>query len=214
MSGARSGPGGDSATRAALLDAAAQLMLEEGYAAVTTRKVAARANANPALVYYYFGTVDELFLAVFRRGAEANLRRLQDVRQAAHPLRAMWELSSEPHNSALTVEFIALANHRPAVRTELSLYFTRFRRLQEDILATALADRSPVGTPSPAALTILISGMSRILTMDDALGLADGHQEVRELIDNCLTRFEGTAPNSPGTSASPTSGKADQDRTG
>ncbi len=194
--------GGDSATREALLDAAVELMLEDGYAAVSTRKVAARAGVNPALVYYYFGTVDELFLAVFRRGAETNLRRLDDLRRAAEPLRALWELSSDPRGAALTVEFIALANHRPAVRAELSAYLNRFRRLQEEILETALAGRfAAVGIPSPAALTVLISGLSRVLVMDAALGLTGGHAEVRELIDGCLAAWENPVPTDPGRSA-------------
>ena len=49
----------DSKTRSALLDAAQALMLEEGYAAVTSRRVAARADLKPQLVHYYFRTMDE-----------------------------------------------------------------------------------------------------------------------------------------------------------
>ena len=52
----------DSSTRAALLDAAQQLMLDEGYAAVTSRRVAAQAGLKPQLVHYYFRTMDDLFL--------------------------------------------------------------------------------------------------------------------------------------------------------
>jgi DNA-binding transcriptional regulator YbjK len=39
----------DSATRTALLDAAQHPLLEEGYAAVTSRRVAARAGLKPQL---------------------------------------------------------------------------------------------------------------------------------------------------------------------
>ena len=60
--------------RGALLDAAEQLMLEEGYAAVTSRRVAAQAGLKPQLVHYYFRTMDDLFLAVFRRRAEPGAR--------------------------------------------------------------------------------------------------------------------------------------------
>ena len=67
----------DSATRAQLLDAAEQLLLEEGYAAVTSRRVAAKAGLKPQLVHYYFRTMDDLFVEVFRRRAEANLARFE-----------------------------------------------------------------------------------------------------------------------------------------
>ena len=60
----------DSTTRDMLVDATSQLMVEEGYAAATSRRVAAKAGVKPALVHYYFPTMDELYLAVFRIGAD------------------------------------------------------------------------------------------------------------------------------------------------
>ena len=56
-----------SKTHAALLDAAEALMLAEGYAAVSSRRAAAAAGLKPALVHYYFATMDDLFLALYRR---------------------------------------------------------------------------------------------------------------------------------------------------
>ena len=53
------------ASRTALLDAAERLMVEKGYGAVTSRKVADEAGLKPQLVHYY-RTMDELFLEMFR----------------------------------------------------------------------------------------------------------------------------------------------------
>ena len=80
----RRSPVDDSVTRTALLDAAAALMLEEGYAAVTTRRLAQRAGVNNGLVSYYFGTLDALFIELFRRGAERSLARLRQALQSRH----------------------------------------------------------------------------------------------------------------------------------
>src|ERR1700751_5100765 len=63
----------DSETRTALLDAAEQLMREKGYAAVTARRVAAKAGQKPQLIHYYFRNMDELLLTVWRRFADRNL---------------------------------------------------------------------------------------------------------------------------------------------
>ena len=73
MASARRIGGPDAKNRVVLLDAAEQLMLDEGYAAVTSRRVAEQAELKPQLVHYYFRTMDELFLAVFRRRAEQGL---------------------------------------------------------------------------------------------------------------------------------------------
>ena len=67
----------ESLTRAKLLDAAEQLMLEEGYAAVTSRRVGRKAGISPQLVHYYFQTMDDLFLEVFRRRAEEGFARFE-----------------------------------------------------------------------------------------------------------------------------------------
>src|SRR5206468_95194 len=56
----------DAKNRGVLLDAAEELMLEDGYAAVTSRRVAERAGLKPQLVHYYFRTMDEMFIEVFR----------------------------------------------------------------------------------------------------------------------------------------------------
>ena len=39
-------------------------MLDDGYAAVSTRRVGATAGTDKALVHYYFGTMDALFIAL------------------------------------------------------------------------------------------------------------------------------------------------------
>src|SRR6188508_2801882 len=108
----------DSATRARLLDAAQALLLEEGYAAVTSRRVAARAGLKPQLVHYYFRTMDELFVELFRSRAEENLARFERAIAQDSSLPALWRLNADPRGSAFTMEFVALANHRKAIRAE------------------------------------------------------------------------------------------------
>src|ERR1700681_2196581 len=83
----------DAKNRGVLLDAAEQLMLEEGYAAVTSRRLADRAGLKPQLVHYYFRTMDDLFLAVFRRRADENLAHFERTVAADHSLRTLWELN-------------------------------------------------------------------------------------------------------------------------
>ncbi|MFC6883845.1 MULTISPECIES: TetR/AcrR family transcriptional regulator [Actinomadura] len=60
-------------TRGRLLEAAVELLAESGWAAVTSRVVADRAQVNNALVHYYFGTVDALRRAAVTHALEAEL---------------------------------------------------------------------------------------------------------------------------------------------
>src|SRR5271168_70478 len=108
----------DAKNRGVLLDAAEQLMLDEGYAAVTSRRVAAEAALKPQLVHYYFRTMDDLFLALYRRRADLGLERHAAALASDQPLWEVWELSRDPRGTALTMEFVALSNHRKAIRAE------------------------------------------------------------------------------------------------
>ena len=119
----------DAKNRGVLLDAAEQLMLEEGYAAVTSRRVAERAGLKPQLVHYYFRTMEDLFLEVFRRRAEEGLGVLRRTAlESPQPLWALWRFSTDPEATRLTMEFMGLANHRKALRAEIVVLRRTFPR--------------------------------------------------------------------------------------
>ena len=182
---------GDSVTRRLLLDATMQIMLEEGYAGATSRRVAARAGVKPALVHYYFPNMDELYLEVFREGARINLDRQQEALASARPLHAMWEQASEPRGARLLMEFMALANHRKAIRSEIALWAERWRDVQIAALDTILARRSAEGEwRTPAVVSVLMASVGRMLVLEDALEISTGHQELRTLISQTIDDVE------------------------
>lgn len=184
----------NSPARAALLDAAQELMLEDGYAAVTSRRVAARAGLKPQLVHYYFRTMDDLFLALFRRGAEHNLRRLARGLASPSPMRALWRLMTDPAGTRLMMEFLALSNHRKSIRAEIAAYAERFRAMQVEA-ASRLTAREALteGVPDPAALVTAIVSIAQVLVLEEALGVKAGHREARALVEQWIERLEAAA---------------------
>ena len=193
----------DSESRAALLDATEQLMLEEGYAAVSSRRVAQVAGLKPQLVHYYFRTMDDLFLAAFRRRAEGALKRQARAFEPGRSLRALWALTDDPKSTALTMEFAALANHRKSIRTEIARYAELFRSRQTEILSQIMEEHGvdTEGFP-PIAVMVLITGVSQILVMEEALGMSAGHAETRALVERCIVELEGGhTPSDPSTSS-------------
>ncbi len=184
-----------SKSRAALLDAAERLMLQEGYAAVTSRRVAASAGLKPQLVHYYFRTMDDLFLALFRRRAEQGLERQVQALASPQPLWALWDLSRDPRGTALTMEFVALANHRKAIRTEIASSAERFRADQLQGLESVLAHYGITEACPPLVFTVLLSSISRFLVIEsETLGMATGHAETVAFVEAFLTRLEGERP--------------------
>ncbi len=97
----------DSKTRAELVDAAEQPLVEEGYAAVTSRRVGAKAGLKPQLVHYYFRTMDDLFVEMFRhpsRGLQRGPRCVPSPSTIRMPARAKrwpqaWRSCGQPRRT-------------------------------------------------------------------------------------------------------------------
>jgi AcrR family transcriptional regulator len=180
-----------SKTRALLLDAAEQLMREEGYAAVSSRRVAARAGLKPQLVHYYFRTMDDLFLALFRSRTDEGLARQAEALASDRPLRALWEVSRDPEGTSLIMEFSALANHRKVVAAEIQRYGDRLREMQVEALSRTLERRGvDAGALPPMVASILIASISLFLRMEDGIGMSLGHAETEALIERWIAQME------------------------
>ncbi|MCV7399867.1 TetR/AcrR family transcriptional regulator [Mycobacterium fragae] len=182
----------DAKNRGVLLDAAEQLMLEEGYAAVTSRRVAEKAALKPQLVHYYFRTMDDLFLAAFRRRAEEGLRVQAQALQSPQPLWALWRFSTDTAATAVTMEFVALANHRKALKAEIAYYAERFREEQRKALSTVLERYGTQAAQVPPLVwSVLMTSVSRVLVMEQALGMSAGHAETVAFVERYLHQLEG-----------------------
>jgi AcrR family transcriptional regulator len=171
-------------------------MLEEGYAAVTSRRVAAAAGLKPQLVHYYFRTMDDLFLALYRSRAEVGLELHGQAAASDQPLWAFWDLSRDSRGTRLTMEFIALANHRKEIRAEIAASAERFRADELKGIKAALSryDVDQVRYP-PLVCTFLMTAISQFLVIEhDILGMTTGHAETVAFVEELLTTLEGPRP--------------------
>lgn len=182
----------DSTTRQMLLDATVQIMVEDGYAGATSRRVAAKAGVNPALVHYYFPTMEDLYLAVYREGAQANLESLQNALASREPLRALWEEASEPHGTRLLLEFMALATRHKQIRSEIAAWAERWREVQATALNFILREHrlEDPQSLSPVVAAVLIGCLGHMLQLEKTLGIGAGHAETLSLIERYIDRFE------------------------
>lgn len=194
----------DAKNRGKLLDAAEQLLLEEGYAAVTSRRVAEKAGLKPQLVHYYFRAMEDLFLAVFRRMAEAGLAVFAKALASPQPLWALWRFSTQPQAARLTMEFMGLANHRKALRSEIVRYAELFREQQNKAIAAALERYGfETGDVSPVVWTVFATSVSQAMVMERTLGITTGHAETLAFCEKWIRRLEGEPLPDPDSTTSP-----------
>lgn len=178
-----------------LIEATARIMRDDGYAAATSRRVAAEAGVKQALVYYYFPTMDDLFVEVLRAGAEAALERMRAALTDDDPLRTLWLINSDTRLTGLNTEFMALANHRKTIRSELKAYAERVRDIETAAVTVALrANGVDLDAYPPVAISMLIAQTARSLCNESAVGVTRGHEELRALTERQLALLTTTTP--------------------
>lgn len=192
MSGAVRRVGAEtSATRALIVEATEALIRDEGYAGVSTRRVAARAGLKPSLVHYYFPTTDDLLIEVSRRGAEQSDRMIEDALASDDPLQALWRFFIDTSRTAMAIEFMAMANHREALRAHMAQHSEAMRQRQVEIFRHVLGDDvlGSEGCP-PAGLSVLLAGIGRAIIMEENLGVRSGHEEALAFVQDWLERLK------------------------
>src|SRR5215210_3010054 len=129
----------------ALLDAAERLLIESGYAAITTRALAAEAGVNHGLVHYYFGSMEELLLEVLERFTARLIARQRAMYQAHVPFIEKWRTAMGFLDEDLRagypkvwLELQAMSWNHPEMRDRLSAVDAEWRKALTEAFAPAL----------------------------------------------------------------------------
>jgi TetR/AcrR family transcriptional regulator len=182
--------GGESSlVRTALVEAAEQIIREEGYPAVTARTLADKVNLKRQIVHYYFHTMDDVFIAVIRQNADKLRAQLQEAARSDEPLRDLQTLNRDPEQATLAMELAALAKRRPAVRAEVGRAAKEARELQTRVLSEHLKQRDITPGMQPIVATILLTSLAQVLALEAAIDINSGHAETLEFVDSCLRAF-------------------------
>jgi hypothetical protein len=98
----------------------------------------------------------------------------------------------------LTLEFIALANHRKSIRAEIANYMKKFRAMQLDTMSTVLeAYGLDPETWPPGSIVLTMWGISQYLLIEQAFDLDTAHADTIALIEKHITALEGPRQSSP-----------------
>ncbi|MFE2042163.1 TetR/AcrR family transcriptional regulator [Streptomyces sp. NPDC059477] len=144
-------------TKTKLLDGALRVLTEQGIAKISARTVGAAAGVNQALVFYHFGSVDELLAAACRYGAERSVARYRERFADVTSLSELLALGREIHERERTGGHVALlgqllagaqthASLGPATSAGLELWIVEI----EAVLGRVLVD-TPFGEFADAA---------------------------------------------------------------
>lgn len=179
-----------SASWNAILDSAEEILKEEGYGALTSRRIAEHLGIKQRLIYYYFKTMDDLIVHTFRRLAERDLQRLRKTHSSPRPLHELWHFCLHTADARLILEFMALANRIEELRSEVVVFIEESRRIQIAALQEAMARGSSGRAFSPAAVALFASSLGLLLIREAELGVTMGHIEVAAVVGQFLALAE------------------------
>lgn len=180
-----------SETYAQILDAAELVIREEGYAAASSRRIAARAGLKPSLIHYYFPTTDDVFLAVFQRGAAQSDALIERALASDDPLRALWRFFADASRNALAQEFVALANHRKVIGAQIVAHSEAMRARQADLMGQLFGERLATELGITAAgFCLMLAGIGRTLVAEGEMGITAGHGDTRAFVETLLNRLQ------------------------
>jgi AcrR family transcriptional regulator len=157
------GPGRPpSGARERVLDAGLEVLKADGYAGLTTAKVAARSGQNKALIGYHFGSKQGLVAAVGRELADSitqevvgGLRRTDTVAEVVSGvLDGLWRLMDRDERLArLYFDLAAVSVVEPDVRQVMREMKASWRAVTAEFL-TAAADGPPARDAEAAAVFV------------------------------------------------------------
>lgn len=176
----------------ALLDAAERLLVDIGYARITTRRLAEEAGVNHGLVHYYFGSNENLLVHALERFTERLIVRQRDMYAAPTPFADKWRTAmhylvhEDLTYEKVWLELQALAWNDPGLRERLVRVNGEWRA----VLTEAFAEpRRELGITMPLdALVSLVMTFNLGVIVERLGGIDTGHDTLIEWIDQWISR--------------------------
>ncbi|WP_367320732.1 TetR/AcrR family transcriptional regulator [Streptomyces sp. HUAS ZL42] len=134
-------------TKTKLLEGALRTLTEQGIAKTSARTIATAAGVNQALVFYHFGSVDELLAAACRYGAERTVSRYRARFDEVTSLSELLVVGRQIHEQERAGGHVALlgqllagaqthATLGPATAAGLELWIAEIEKVLSRVLAT------------------------------------------------------------------------------
>jgi AcrR family transcriptional regulator len=181
----------------ALLDAAEHLLLEIGYAQITTRRLAERAGVNHGLVHYYFGSMEDLLLRAVERFTDQLIVRQKAMYAAESPFIEKWRQAmafldedSESGYSKVWLEMQAMGWNNDAVRARLQAVHQQWVDVVTPAFERGLAELGVDRRRYPAkAIVALVVTFNQGIMLERLSGVDSGHGDLLRMVDRMLERL-------------------------
>jgi TetR/AcrR family transcriptional regulator len=180
-----------SAAEEALLDAAERLLVEVGYAGITTRRLAEEAGVNHGLVHYYFGSNESLLVRALERFTERLIERQRELYAADSPFVDKWRtamrylVSEDLSYQKVWLELQALAWNNTELQSRLAEVNAEWRAVLTEAFEEPHRELE-LELPLEALVSLVMTFNLGIM-VERLGGVEAGHRELLDWIDGWLS---------------------------
>jgi AcrR family transcriptional regulator len=185
--------------RTEFMDAAERLLVEEGRAGISTRRLAREAGLNHGLVHYYFGSVETLMLAVFERFTNRLVERQREMYAADVPFLAKWRSAMGFMEEDLAAgypkiwaELQAAAMNDPELQRRFRAVYETWRSVLTEAFTDAAREYGVSDAAVPALVTLVMTFTVGMFN-ERLVGIEAGHAELLAWFEAGIKSMEPAA---------------------
>jgi AcrR family transcriptional regulator len=160
------------ATRAALADAAADVLIERGWAATTVAEVCKRAGVTTGAFHHHYPSLPNLLADALRRlYATMGTKKTSPITDLVGLIDATWAAIGNPRFKAVLEAWLAMANN-PTLRAEIGPVVAEFSTVvrPDSVAPSVLTDDDQRSFYITARETMLGLALGRATNQGKALG--------------------------------------------
>lgn len=190
-----------------ILQAAYRRLAADGYAHLNMRDVAAEAKVNHAMIHYYFGSKDQLVIAVLDEANRRLIERQTQMYNTPGDFAAKWAQARAFYEEDLASGFVrvqmelwAASLSNEALRENFVPRIMEWRRVIERAVRDALAHYQLDLPVSPELIATWISDFWFGMEFEMQLGISEAqahHQEALDVMQRLLEHFDRQATSRP-----------------
>lgn len=184
--------------RAVLVEAAIQALRDAGFAGASAREIAGRAGYSQALIFYHFGSVNDLLLAALDEVSDRRmdayrglLENATSVAALAESARSIFIQDLDSGHVRVLVEMITAAHSVPGLGQQVAERLRPWRDLAEDAMRRVLGRSAAARLlpPSEAAQALVAGflGLELLASLDGnrdaALAVFDHTRALARVLD-------------------------------
>ncbi len=164
-------------TRARIVQAAIEALKNEGFAGASTRAIARTGRFNQALIFYHFGTLNDLLLAALDETSDRRMRAYTKAVEVVKTLPELFQVAAgiyredlESGHIKVMAEMIAAASSTPELGPAITTRIEPWVRFTQEAVERVV-EGSPLQQLVPAkslafAIVSLYLGMELLTNLD------------------------------------------------